>query len=388
MTKNIVFCADGTWNGPGEINEDTQPNLTSNVFKFYSALAGNDTPESLALDNERERVETSATGLVLQVAKYLHGVGDSNKYLVRMLGGGFGAGLIDRVVRGYTFLSRNYQTGDRIHLCGFSRGAYVVRALGGLIAAEGLLDATKQNLNDRQAAYLAGMSIWFDNRKQCLGEDQNLLGKLEELLVAVPAWILMSRRASAPPTIRVSIASIGVWDTVGSLGIPKFDSSEQNIEPLRFVDTKLSQGVEKGFHAVAMDERRGNFTPTLWDADPRVTQVLFPGAHSDVGGGYPLSNSESGLSDGALSWMIEQLLGEKVLFAQTAIDQINPNPLGVAHQPWCHPPYKRLPQSDRHFAASLGLKSHTSVLTRMSAPTVQAAPEASPAPYRPKSIEH
>lgn len=132
MGKQIVFCADGTWNGSG--SDDEEPGPPTNVLKLFHNLAGIDSLDSLALADEQERFLADGAGATLQAAKYLHGVGDSNNLLVKLLGGTLGAGLIARVIRGYTFVSRHYETGDRIHLIGFSRGAYTARALAGLIA--------------------------------------------------------------------------------------------------------------------------------------------------------------------------------------------------------------------------------------------------------------
>src|SRR5439155_14197616 len=111
---------------------------------------------------------------------YLHGVGDSRNFLVKILGGGGGAGLITRIVRGYTFVSRNYAPNDRIFLLGFSRGAYTVRALAGLIAARGLLDAGApgQNLDDRENAYRLGSAVWFDYRREALAAEPLRLRQL------------------------------------------------------------------------------------------------------------------------------------------------------------------------------------------------------------------
>src|ERR1051325_3316229 len=121
MSKRIVFFADGTWNGPGQDDDGTAD--PTNVFKLFSNLDGVDTPDTTRLANEQEKALRDAAG-VAQVAKYLHGVGDSRNVLVRLLGGGGGAGLVTRIVRGYTFVSRNYEVDDRIFLVGFSRGAY------------------------------------------------------------------------------------------------------------------------------------------------------------------------------------------------------------------------------------------------------------------------
>src|SRR5215467_9119773 len=136
MSKNVVFCADGTWSGPGERDNDDTPHPT-NVFKLFQNLGGKDASDTLHPEKERERTLTAADGSVAQIAKYLHGVGDSENFLARILGGTIGAGLITRIVRGYTFLSRNYAAGDRVFIIGFSRGAYTARALAGLVAAKG-----------------------------------------------------------------------------------------------------------------------------------------------------------------------------------------------------------------------------------------------------------
>ena len=157
--KTIVFCADGTWNGPGQPEEqEEQGGRRTNVFKLFLNLAGDLSPDSLRSADEQERVVAGADGKPTQIAKYLHGVGDSKNFLVRVLGGGGGAGLVTRIVRGYTFVSRNFEPGDRIFIVGFSRGAYTARALAGLIAARGLLDPTRNDLaGDRDAGLSPGL---------------------------------------------------------------------------------------------------------------------------------------------------------------------------------------------------------------------------------------
>src|SRR5689334_20755436 len=101
MSKNIVFCADGTWNGPGQPDGDDTASPASNVFRLFLDLAGSDDAATMRLAKEQERSLAAADGSVAQVAKYLHGVGDSGNFLVKALGGALGAGLITRIVRGY-----------------------------------------------------------------------------------------------------------------------------------------------------------------------------------------------------------------------------------------------------------------------------------------------
>ena len=101
----------------------------------------------------------------------------------KILGGVFGEGFIERIVRGYTFVSRNYAPGDRIYLAGFSRGAYTVRALGGMIAAMGLLPPDAMRADDgsydADQAYSLGIYVWADYRRAA-GKQSTLLGYLEE----------------------------------------------------------------------------------------------------------------------------------------------------------------------------------------------------------------
>src|SRR5262245_43399412 len=171
MAKNIVFCADGTWNGPeeqtGKSITDADDNAgelagatVTNVVKFYANLAGRPTPETLMLQNEQEKLLSDPAGHTLQVAKYLHGVGDARNVVMQVLGGVFGVGVLARIVRGYTFISRYYQPGDAIFLLGFSRGAYTARALAGMIARVGLLDPQRYDVNDKEEAYRRGVAAW------------------------------------------------------------------------------------------------------------------------------------------------------------------------------------------------------------------------------------
>lgn len=383
MPKTIIFAADGTWNGPS-VSENNAAEPTSNVFKLFAHLAGMSVFEDGPKGDEQVKILTSDAGAPMQVAKYIHGVGDANNFLVKVLGGALGSGLITRIVRGYTFISRVYAPGDRIFLVGFSRGAYTVRALGGLIAGRGLLDGTRINLDDRDNAYRLGAAVWFDYRRTAMHGDPSLLGRLQQMAVDMPAFLTF-----APTGDRIAdvpIQAIAVWDTVGSLGIPEYNAKSARLETLRFIDTKLSSKVRKGFHAVAIDELRSDFTPTLWDSDPgRITQVLFPGAHADVGGGYP-GGPESGLSNAALKWMTDVLRAEGVVFAPDWPAAYQDDPHAPSHQPWRHSPFDILPKGPRDFPGAAALVLHPSVRLRMQAAKVFAEPNADEGPYRPGNI--
>ena len=199
----------------------------------------------------------------------------------KVAGGALGLGLSQNLRDAYTFICSNYCEGDEIFLFGFSRGAYTARSVGGLIGYAGLLG--KQDL-DRF------LELWKGYKER----DKN-------------ADVLKSfdgRHKSVP------IKCLGVWDTVGAVGIPaefaKFDLFFKSY--YGFFDTDLGAHVEHAFHALALDERRKNFEPTLWTQTPGVPnqelkQVWFAGVHSDVGGGYP----EHGASDIPLAWMASEV---------------------------------------------------------------------------------
>jgi uncharacterized protein (DUF2235 family) len=382
MSKNIIFCADGTWNGPGEADDDDKTAEVTNVFKLFVNLDGVATIDTFRLENERERVLTAADGTVQQIAKYLHGVGDSDNFLVKALGGALGAGLITRIVRGYTFVSRNYAAGDRIFIIGFSRGAYTARALAGLIAAKGLLDATQLNLADKERAYRLGAAVWYEHRRAQMRGNTDLLGRLEETVLDLPGFLM--RPPPDDQLVAAMIEAVAVWDTVGALGIPAFNAQMMRVDNFQFADLGLSPKVRHGLHAVAVDEMRADFTPTLWDADPRVTQVLFVGAHGDVGGGYPRSGNESGLSDGPLKWMTVQLLQLGVRFSASPIFVPAPDAKGPAHSPWAHTPWDVLPRRSRVFPRGLGLSQ--GVLDRIAGGVVVADPGDAAASYDPSNL--
>jgi hypothetical protein len=337
MAKNIIFCADGTWNGLGATEgPDLDPDAT-NVLRFFAALDGDVTPDSLRLQDEQEKAAVAADGSVAQTSKYIHGVGDSRNAIVKLLGGVFGEGFIERIVRGYTFVSRNYEDGDRIYLVGFSRGAYTVRALGGMIAKMGILPPSAalapDGTWDSDLAYRLGVSVWAQFRKAS-GKMSTLLGYLEEF---------KAEPIDASRLVPVKITAIGVWDTVGALGIPVEDLADsQRVDVFAFADTALSPLVENGFHAIAIDEQREDFEPTLWDARDGIVQRWFSGAHADVGGGYPSLE----FSSVSLDWMIARLRGAGVLFSgQYSLP--GPFPYGPFHTPYTQAPFDIRPHGLR-----------------------------------------
>jgi glutathione S-transferase len=345
MSKVIVNCSDGTWDG-------AHGGPASNVLKIFNALDGNLTSGTPESPEQERRVESGEEG-VTQIGRYIHGVGDSGNWLDKLLGGSMGMGLLSRVLRSYTFISRNYVPGDKIVLLGFSRGAYTARALAGLISGVGLLEWTALNLKHGQAdkeGYKHAAAAWYDYQRRRLTDSHHKLRSLIESFFTdlgdlIPA--LEEARPHYHPN--VPIEAIGVWDTVGSLGIPVLSADhEMRLDPLRLADTALPANIRHGFHAVAADEQRIDFTPTLWDPDPRVVQRFFPGSHGDVGGGFP-DGEDSQLSDLALAWMADQLKSVGVKFANDPPFASRGSALGPMHATWTCAPYDVRPAQPREF---------------------------------------
>jgi uncharacterized protein (DUF2235 family) len=386
--EKYCVCADGTWNGPNADDDNDGVPDTTNVWKLFCTLRGDPTADSALLAEEQEIVEPGDGG---QVAKYLHGVGDSRNVIIKLLGGAFGDGIIARIVRGYTYISRNYEPGDSIILIGFSRGAYTARALGGMIADVGLLNANSPNfdLSNKENAYRFGIMAWRKHREARVISrgSATLLDLFNRVADMLPHFAFTQLQPA--DTIAVdSIKAIGVWDTVGALGIPIYASqSDESIDVFKFADTALNAKVEFGVHAISLDEQRTDFTPTLWDARSGVTQVLFAGAHADVGGGY--SAAESGLSDTACDWMLRQLSdpGTVGLHVKPSPWPLKPDWFIVGHEPWKNIPFNVRPTGPRSpipFPASVG--AHVSIAHKMGIDPVTGAPVPVTTPYVPTTL--
>ena len=368
---SLVFCGDGSWAGP---DRDDLPNTASppgNVFRIFASLAGRDDPLGLLLRDEQER---SAAG---QVAKFLRCTGDPGNPLPAMLGGGKEAFALARIIRGYTFLSRNYVPGDRIFLVGFSRGAYTARALAGLIAARGLLDAAVQ---DRRHAYRLAAAVWHDWRREVGGRAYWRNG-LADLVRDLPGFV------SAPATearVAAPVEAVAVWETVGQLGIPDYWGMTSREDVFRFADIVLPANVQYGFHVLGIDERRADFAPTWWEPDPRIIQCLVPGSHEDAGGGYPMVNNESGLSDASFAWMRDHLAAIGLEFAPAPPFDIAPDCYGTAHQPWTEFPFSSRAQGPRELLP--GLTVSQIARDRLAGGPVLPAPHLPPRPYKPINL--
>ncbi|MBB4123973.1 DUF2235 domain-containing protein [Martelella radicis] len=305
--KRIVICCDGTW------NRLSAPQLT-NVVKFSELVAPRD-----------------AEG-TLQIVYYDEGVGTGHataRWLDTILGGMFGIGLMANVMEAYRFLVFNYELGDEIYILGFSRGAYTARSLGGMIRNCGIIRRqSAHKIADAEKLYRSRDPDAHPDRWQSLEFREKYAPQMylndEEFV-----W----RKKRSPQITRetcqkLKIRFIGVWDTVGALGVPNhlwiakwFNGDKQ------FHDPRLSSTVERAAHAVAIDERRKTFPPRLWsniddlngtEGESFYQQVWFPGDHGSVGGG----GERTGLSDNALAWMADQSKRAGLAFLEAPLSAI------------------------------------------------------------------
>ncbi|KAK8224143.1 hypothetical protein BKA81DRAFT_404179 [Phyllosticta paracitricarpa] len=305
--KKLIVCCDGTWmdSDNGIINEGTwlspkwELQTPSNVTRIGRAILAED-----AQDHP-------------QIVYYQAGVGCGTSWVDHIIGGGVGAGLSENVREAYSFLANNYTDGDSIYLIGFSRGAFTARCIASLIGGIGLL--TKDGLSyfsrvfeDWQNAGQQGYVPSIMNDVHEFELDKVDSKNVDEYLNAYKKELMHLRMGL---TREVKIKAIGVWDTVGALGIPTTPWLQslgvpaflRPLHPYRFMDTSLGNHIEFAFQALALDERRTAYSPAVWsrpaNCKTTVKQVWFPGVHSNVGGSY----EDTGLSDITLAWMMDQL---------------------------------------------------------------------------------
>lgn len=282
--KRLVIFADGTWSSP-------EKGGATNVLQMARGLKSN------VIDkNTGEEVE--------QIAFYDWGVGTDRK---KMTGGITGEGIDKNIMDCYRFLVHNYNKGDQLFFFGFSRGAYTVRSLGGFVRNCGLLKKEKAHLiPDAFKLY----------RKRTKTSNPNA------------AMSVNFRKKNAVADI-TPIEFIGVWDTVGALGIPVPFWGTLGERELLFHDTEPSKIINHARHALAIDECREDFLPTLWSEKPGLDlqQVWFSGVHSDVGGGY----EELGLSYCAAKWIIQEASNFGLAFEPHYIKTVKADPFDKLH---------------------------------------------------------
>ena len=276
---SLIVCCDGTWKRADDKN-------VSNIERIARAI------------------EPVSDAGAPQIVYYSSGVGTGGSRLERLLGGAFGIGLEAGIVDAYRFLALNYRPGDDIYVFGFSRGAYTARSMIGMINAVGLLTpegVAANKLPDAMALY----------RARGNGTD------------AERAERIRAFREGCHPAAAVPIRFLGVFDTVGALGVPGFSGRKY-----RFHDVHLSDNVLRARQALALAERRRIFAPCLWGGThPDMQQWWFDGAHTDVGGGYP----ESAIADETLRWMVTEAHRSGLRFDLRRIrPSLHPEPV-VAH---------------------------------------------------------
>jgi uncharacterized protein (DUF2235 family) len=258
MPKNIVICCDGTNN---EIVGDQ-----TNVLRLYRMLS----------QNER------------QIAFYDPGVGTKadptalwwwKRRLLKTFDAAVGENIRANVLDAYRFLVRCYEPDDDIFLFGFSRGAYTVRALAGMLKRCGLLST--------DGAHLAEYAWAVYSNEDHSADRSRMFGGSARI-----------KKVFGRPVV---IHFVGVWDTVSSFG--------WFYDQLTLPDTASNDRITHARHAVSIDERRAFFKPNLFwttDAWPKegqdCVQVWFAGVHADVGGGYP--DKDAGLARLSLQWML------------------------------------------------------------------------------------
>ncbi len=344
--RNIILCFDGTWN-----REDGD--RPTNVVRTSRAVA-----------------PATAAGIE-QLRYYDRGVGTGR--FDRIRGGLAGLGLAGNVEEAYVWLSARYRPGDRLFLFGYSRGAYTARSLAGLVGLCGIADPEKCSAGGRRVsdAALEAMSIY---RVASGPAREERAERYRENWTRASAGGGSGRGRDSR-----QVHFVGVWDTVGSLGVPLSGLKWIAARRHRFHDVSVGDHIRHACHAVAIDERRRPFAPTLWLNGPhaaeRVGQVWFPGVHGDVGGG----GTATGLSDGALLWMWSKAWAAGLAFRPASVEAVRPDPLGalgdslsLAYRLWG--PYDRPvgARDGRGEPAAAGEALHRSALRRLEASETRA----------------
>ncbi|MBQ4831874.1 DUF2235 domain-containing protein [Pseudoalteromonas sp. MMG010] len=286
---NLIVCCDGTWNNPEQ--EDNAIPAPTNVVKLYHALDDLD-------DNNN-----------VQKSYYHPGLGGEKTGLKdAVLDGALGKNIKRHICSAYHWIAQHYEPGDRVFIFGFSRGAFTARSLGGMLRL-GLLDFLDM---DEAQCWDKTHQHFSDYKSAC--ENLNVTDFIN----------------NKEPFV---VHFLGVWDTVGALGIPndmEIFNLFDNPERWRFHDTCLGKHIKVARHAMALDEKRSSFCVTRWQGDVShsdVKEQWFAGVHSDVGGGY----SDCSLSDIALKWMLQEAQAHGLVFRDNVFAQLKPDAAGVLH---------------------------------------------------------
>lgn len=276
--KRLVVCCDGTW-------QSQNNQVPTNVFKIARAITSTVQEES-GKEISQILYYDSGIGSISSITgsqSLFRSLGDS---IEKIGGGAFGWGIDEKIEAAYIFLCLNYEPEDEIYLFGFSRGAYTVRSLAGLISCSGLLQ--RPDIDKTADAYSVYRQRGTEKRQQKAQEFQR-----------------------EHNTQSVEINFLGCWDTVGALGIPNFTPllliDELFNVKYQFHDNELSSIVKNARHAIAIDEKTPGFEVAIMkpsrDFNGSLQQVWFPGNHGCIGGG---TIKTLGLSNAALQWMAQE----------------------------------------------------------------------------------
>ena len=295
--KRIAIFIDGTWNRP-DAEHPTNVLRLSRCVKHYDRKSG-----------------------LQQFVIYSPGVGcgKGNNMLARVLdrtlGGGLGWGSLDIIEETYRNLVFVYEPGDEIYVFGFSRGAFAARSLVGLIRSCGI--APRSHL----ARIPVAIARYMSRDPATHPEDPSSFeyrADFAPFTATSKGEFKWRRDRGDEQAIRLTVDYLGVWDTVGALGIPAFLPGAKTFNAkYQFHDTKLTSSVLSARHAIALDERRRTFPPHPWSnldklsaADSRGggmrevrshLQQWFPGNHGSIGGG----GARVGLSSIAMHWITQ-----------------------------------------------------------------------------------
>ena len=302
--KNMILLSDGTGNAANRV-------WKSNVWRIF---------ESLDLRGEE------------QIAFYDDGVGTSSFKPLAILGGAFGWGLKRNVLDIYKFLCVNYQPGDKIYGFGFSRGAFTMRVVIGLVLHQGLVtgDTEAEIYTNAKMAYRAYRGARFHTILR--------LEWIFRFIRDVILYLLGNRYDQTKNTTINKIAFLGLWDTVAAYGLPVDEMARgvsQWILPLELPDRTFShEKIERACHALSLDDERTTFHPVLWNEKDvpkeKLSQVWFSGVHSNVGGGYP----DYSLAHIPLFWIMKEAEACDLKFKTAPNKPNDPDPDMMVFTEW------------------------------------------------------
>lgn len=326
--RNVVIAIDGTWNRPDQVDRGRQ--VPGNVVKMVRAVAHE--------------------AAMPQLKYYDNGVG-TDGWVDKLWGGVAGRGLFGSMRQAYHWLAQHYQPGDRLFLFGFSRGAFTVRSLAGMLALCGLPADRGRDLSGPAAAVY---------RLHHAGKRQHeaALFRREQACHDVPVHFL------------------GVWDTVGAMGLPtRGPVGYLTRKRHQFHSVCLADNVRHARQALAINEQRAAFEPSLWmpPCPPQVQsvqQLWFAGVHSNIGGGYV----DAGLSDIALRWMMDEAGAHGLVLDPAYVARrVDPDEFGELRESlsalYRTPLAGGLPRPRTIGTGALGEGIHASVYRRWQAPS-------------------